>query len=94
MSNYIIANSRLKTLVWVSKFLKVLEQIKYNLGNRGVIMKLKKEHNHKEEELNDTENLMHKKSKVMPKDIEPVALKPSPGGFYGRKWFNHKNKGK
>lgn len=49
-------------------------------------MKLKKnEHQHKEE----LETLLHKKSKVMPVDTEPEERKVSPGGFYGRKWFNH-----
>jgi len=48
-------------------------------------MKLKKDtHNHKE-----FENPVHKKSKSMPKDIEPISTKTSPGGFFGRKWYNH-----
>lgn len=72
------------------QFLKSLDNFGYNFSVQveDEIMKLKKiNHNHKE-----TENPVHKKSKSMPEDIEPVGIKVGPGGFFGRKWFNHKKK--
>jgi len=53
-------------------------------------MKLKKEnHNHKEQNLNDAENQIHKHTKSAPHVSVPSRLSARPGGYFGRKWFNH-----